>query len=199
MKAAVQRLEDEDHNKDGTLYVQGFIAALLRQEFMRPEARLTKEDLEEVFNLSAQRGKVLLYQSWLQSISTDFVKHFSNIEVPMDTINDSIETRPSNVDDLKKPSYNPYAVDDQLVQSACIKFENFIKSQKDLSLGAIFLILDTNTSNEISFAEFRSKLLQLQTGLTDPEIQALFKSIDVDNNQSIRYDELVERFATLNT
>lgn len=86
-----------------------------------------------------------------------------------------------------------------MVQTACIKFENYIRSQKDLSLGAIFLIIDTNVNNEISFNEFRSKLHSMQAGLNDDEIKALFSSIDKDNSQKIQYDELIERFSTLNT
>jgi Ca2+-binding EF-hand superfamily protein len=70
---------------------------------------------------------------------------------------------------------------------------------QDLSLGAVFTILDTNVSNQITFSEFRSHLHRMDTKLDDEEIMALFKSIDVNNDQAITYDELIEKFSYFNT
>lgn len=93
--------------------------------------------------------------------------------------------------------YSAYQVKDDKVQSACIKFENYMRSQ-DLSLGVLFAILDTNSNNALTFSEFRSKVHQLEMRLDEEEIMALFKSLDKNGNQAINYDELIEKFSTLN-
>lgn len=54
-------------------------------------------------------------------------------------------------------NYNKYDVKESKVQSACIKFENYIRSQ-DLSLGVMFAIMDGDSDKILKFAEFKSKL-----------------------------------------
>lgn len=54
-RTCIKYFEAEDYDKDGQVRVSGFVAALLRPEF-----RVSKEELEEAFHLLAHRG-VLLY------------------------------------------------------------------------------------------------------------------------------------------
>ena len=62
----------------------------------------------------------------------------------------------------------------------------------------LFAILDTNASQEISLPEFRTKIYQMDMRLHDEEIQALFRSIDVNGSGSITYNELIQKFSALN-
>jgi hypothetical protein len=57
IKQIIKYFEAEDLNKDGELFIHGFIAALRREEFRQ----LSKEDLEESFHLISQRNGMLLY------------------------------------------------------------------------------------------------------------------------------------------
>lgn len=65
---------------------------------------------------------------------------------------------------------------------------------RDINLGVMFAILDSNSNNALSFSEFRSKVHQLEMRLEEEEILALFKSLDKNGNQSITFDELIDKF-----
>jgi len=165
---------------------------------------VSKEELEEAFHLLAQRGGVLLYQEWFESLNKDHVQYFSQSihTASRDKLTESTPKHHNQTDvrESRQESYgdyNAYKVKDDKVQSACIKFENYMRSQ-DLSLGVLFAILDTNSNNALTFSEFRSKVHQLEMRLDEEEIMALFKSLDGNGNQSITYDELIDKFSTLN-
>lgn len=84
------------------------------------------------------------------------------------------------------------------MQSAKAKFEQYIR-QKEVNLGVIFSVLDTNSNKEIDIQEFKRKMRGLHTGLDEEEIVALFRSMDINNSQTISYNELVDSFQALNT
>lgn len=75
IKQIIKYFEAEDLNKDGELFIHGFIAALRREEFRQ----LSKEDLEESFHLISQRNGMLLYQQWLLEWNKDWRQYFSHI------------------------------------------------------------------------------------------------------------------------
>lgn len=56
IKLCIRWLEGVDHNKDGYLSVDGFVAALLH-----PELKVSKEEIIEAFYLSANRANLLAY------------------------------------------------------------------------------------------------------------------------------------------
>ena len=64
---------------------------------------------------------------------------------------------------------------------------------RDINLGVMFAILDSNSNHALSFSEFRSKVHQLEMRLEEEEILALFKSLDKNGNQSITFDELIDK------
>ena len=67
------------------------------------------------------------------------------------------------------------------MQSAALKFERYVMSQ-DLSLGVMFAIIDSDADMYVSFAEFKSKLRQMDLRLDDEEILSFFKSLDINGN-----------------
>lgn len=103
----------------------------------------------------------------------------------------------ASIKDTSSTVYNSYVDLQGKAASAKIKFENFIRSE-GLSLGGVFTLIDSNTSNSISFSEFRFKIKMLHMHIDDEEIMALFKSIDINNSKTIAYDELIDFFRNLN-
>ena len=69
---------------------------------------------------------------------------------------------------------------------------------KDINLGVMFAILDSNSNNSLSFQEFRAKVYSLDMRLEEEEILALYKSLDKNGNQLITFDELIDKFCCLN-
>ena len=88
--------------------------------------------------------------------------------------------------------------DSAKLQGACNKVENYIVS-KSLSLGVVFSVMDTDSSKGITYDEFRQKTKMLRIGLDDDEITALFRSLDINHDGTITYQEFVEKFAKVNT
>ena len=80
--------------------------------------------------------------------------------------------------------------------SARQKIENYIISQ-DINLGMMFAIMDTNSNSEISFPEFKQKLRAMHIPLDDEEFQSFFRKLDIDNSQSITFDEMVNEFHSI--
>ena len=56
----------------------------------------------------------------------------------------------------------------------------------------IFRVIDANSSGQIDFAEFKTRVRALHMPLEDDEIIAIFKSMDKDNSNTISYAELCE-------
>lgn len=63
----------------------------------------------------------------------------------------------------------------------------------------MFSVLDTDSSNQIDWAEFKAKVRAMRVGLDEDEIQSLFNKMDINGTRSISFDELVTCFSTVNT
>lgn len=68
-----------------------------------------------------------------------------------------------------------------------------------MNLGVIFAVLDTNSNKNIDFPEFKRKVNTMHMRLDNEEIQSIFRSMDINNDGSIAYNELVEMFSSINT
>lgn len=62
----------------------------------------------------------------------------------------------------------------------------------------MFAIMDSDSDKNLKFSEFRSKLHQIDMRLDEEEIISLFKSLDVNGNGTINYEELINKFSALN-
>ena len=89
-------------------------------------------------------------------------------------------------------------IDQNKVTSARNKIENYLKS-KDMSLGVMFAVIDADSSGAMELPEFRNKIRGLHMNLDDEEATAIFRHLDLNNDGSITYAELVEAFSTINT
>lgn len=89
-------------------------------------------------------------------------------------------------------------VDQNKLQTGKTKFENYIR-QQDVNLGVIFAVLDTDSSKQIDFPEFKRKLRAMHMNLDNDEVTSIFRSMDMNNDGSIAYNELVEMFSGINT
>lgn len=88
--------------------------------------------------------------------------------------------------------------DPSKLAQAKAKFENYLRSQ-DVNLGVIFVVLDTDSNKLITIQEFKSKVRAMHMRLDEDEANALFRHLDINNDGSISYNELVEMFSGLNT
>lgn len=85
-----------------------------------------------------------------------------------------------------------------MLATAKAKVENYIRA-KDINLGIMFSILDTDSNTRITKSEFRQKMRALHMQLDDEEIGAIFRSLDMNSDGAVGYAELVEQFAAINT
>ena len=85
-----------------------------------------------------------------------------------------------------------------MADNAKAKIESYIQD-KNVNLSVIFRVIDANSSGEIDFAEFKTRVRALHMPLAEEEIVAIFKSMDKDNSNTISYAELCEQFAQINT
>ena len=85
-----------------------------------------------------------------------------------------------------------------MLATAKAKVENYIRA-KDINLGIMFSILDTDSNTRITKSEFRQKMRALHMQLDDEEIGAIFRSLDMNLDGAVGYAELVEQFAAINT
>jgi Ca2+-binding EF-hand superfamily protein len=122
--------------------------------------------------------------------------------IPLQPRHESTYTADHSIHD---PSYSlkidhsiTLEVDHHKLVSGKTKFENYIRAQ-DVNLGVIFAVLDTDSSQQIDFGEFKRKLKALHMNLDDDEMASIFKSMDINGSNSITYNELVEMFASINT
>jgi len=70
------------------------------------------------------------------------------------------------------------------------KIEQFMISN-DVTLSIMFNVIDSNSDNRLSKAEFKSKLRGLQMGLEEQELDSLFKDCDLNQDGHISYNEFV--------
>ena len=68
-----------------------------------------------------------------------------------------------------------------------------------MNLGMMFAIIDTNSDSSVSLPEFKQKMRAMHIQLTEDESSAFFRKLDINNSNSIDFDEFVNEFATLNT
>ena len=61
----------------------------------------------------------------------------------------------------------------------------------DVTLSILFNVIDSNSDNRLSKAEFKSKLRGLQIGLEEQELDTLFYHFDLNQDGYISYNELV--------
>jgi Ca2+-binding EF-hand superfamily protein len=174
----------------------GFKAALMQSEF----SKVTSDDLREVFSLCCNWDGELRYHDWLRWLGPEYAQYFTKEHSVVHTYKEaSIITRSETTlkdkdSSLAKSSTELNTV---LAETAKNKLENFIRSE-GISLGGVFALIDTNANDRITFTEFRSKIHMLRINIDDEEIAALFKSIDINNDKSITYAEVVDRFSNLN-
>ena len=75
-----------------------------------------------------------------------------------------------------------------------LKFRNFIRKKglkSMLDLLQQFKICDESGSHNLQKSEFTKALKQANLNLSDPEIEELFKEFDINNSNSISYDEFM--------
>lgn len=58
---------------------------------------------------------------------------------------------------------------------------------RDLSLGAVFQVMDTDSSKGIAFEEFKNKTRMLKMEMTDEEMVVLYKAIDKNGDNNVSY------------
>ena len=78
------------------------------------------------------------------------------------------------------------------------KIEQFMISQ-DVTLSMLFNVIDSNSDNSLSKAEFKQKMRALHMGLEEEELEALFRDLDINNDAKISYNEFVKQFTAVNT
>jgi Ca2+-binding EF-hand superfamily protein len=77
------------------------------------------------------------------------------------------------------------------LQAAKQKIEQFMISQ-DVTLSMLFNVIDTNSDNILSKAEFKHKMRSLHMGLEEEELESLFRDLDINNDASVSYNEFVK-------
>lgn len=77
------------------------------------------------------------------------------------------------------------------------KIEDFIIKQ-DVNLSVIFSVVDTNSDNELSKPEFKSKMRGLIPGIDDQELDAIYRELDQNNDNKISYKEFIRTFSQVN-
>ena len=70
---------------------------------------------------------------------------------------------------------------------------------KDLNIGMMFALIDTNSDSEVQLAEFKRKMRAMHCVLEDDEASAFFRTLDKNNSGTIDYNEFVNEFAAINT
>lgn len=63
----------------------------------------------------------------------------------------------------------------------------------------LFNVIDTNSDNQLSKAEFKQKLRALHLNLEEEELESLFKYLDADRDGCVSYREFIEQFSAANT
>ena len=71
--------------------------------------------------------------------------------------------------------------------------------QQDITLATLFKLIDTNSDEHLSIAEFKQKLKALQTPLDDSEMLTLFQNIDKASTGTINYQMFVQEFPEINS
>lgn len=70
---------------------------------------------------------------------------------------------------------------------------------KDLNIGMMFALIDTNSDSEVSLPEFRRKMRAMHCMLEEDEASAFFRNLDKNNTGNFNFDEFVNEFAAINT
>ena len=78
------------------------------------------------------------------------------------------------------------------------KIEAFMITQ-DVTLSVLFNVIDSNSDNQLSKAEFKQKMRGLHMGLDEAELEVLFKDLDINGDGFISYNEFIKQFTAINT
>jgi Ca2+-binding EF-hand superfamily protein len=70
---------------------------------------------------------------------------------------------------------------------------------QDITLSTLFKLIDTNSDESLTMAEFKQKLKALHTPLDDGEMEFLFKHLDKAAKGSIDYQMFVSEFPEINS
>lgn len=70
---------------------------------------------------------------------------------------------------------------------------------QDVTLSILFNVIDSNSDNRLSKAEFKHKLRGLHMGLEEMELDSLFRDCDVNGDGGVSYNEFVKQFTAVNT
>jgi Ca2+-binding EF-hand superfamily protein len=69
----------------------------------------------------------------------------------------------------------------------------------DITLAALFKLIDTNSDQSLSISEFKTKMRALETPLDDSELNDLFHHLDKTGRGTIDYQMFVEEFPEINS
>ena len=199
----IGNLEQKDFNNDGLLNIDGFLASLRISE-----VGLDNAQLSEAFYLVCGPDETVAYQSWILQKSQTYKVHFTlNVTPRIETSMQSVDAHLSSVheasvnDRISQSNTNQQMMTmntQQKYAAAKQKIEQYIV-QQDLNLGMMFAIMDTDSDSNITFPEFRQKIRAMHIALDDDECSAFFRRLDMNNSQTIDFDEFVNEFATINT
>ena len=202
-------MKEKDINKDGNLNFDGFKAAILKAGDIQ-DFKIMTDELKEIFNLLSKK-KNFAYAEYIIEQSADNRVYFTDIK-NLPSIEDSINA--STI--LDKSAMSEKRPGDPLVRSATVnpvtmgmpsggstaqkptslivakqKIEQFMISQ-DVTLSMLFNVIDSNSDNTLSKAEFKQKMRALHMGLEEEELEALFRDLDVNSDAKISYNEFVK-------
>lgn len=157
---------------------------------------MNSNEAQETFYLISHGGSVLNYREWISDnfpTYRQFLSNFQRADSSLTGRETSHYERSIKIED----SINIENDAPKLTQ-AKIKFENYIRSQ-DVNVGVIFAVLDTESNKAITLSDFKQKVKAMHMRLDDEEANALFRHLDLNNDGSISYNELVEMFSNINT
>jgi len=67
-----------------------------------------------------------------------------------------------------------------------------------VTLHNLFEVIDSNSDKILTKSEFKQKLRGLHIGLTEEEIESLFRDLDVHSDGRIHQQEFIKQFARIN-
>ena len=69
----------------------------------------------------------------------------------------------------------------------------------DIGLSSLFKVIDTNSDEMLSLAEFMQKMKSLQVPLEDLELDALYKILDKTGTGNISLKNFIQEFPEINS
>ena len=150
-KLIISKLEEQDHNQDGLLNVDGFIASL-----MIGEVGLQRAEITECFYLICNSEQMLSYRRWILQQFPDF-KTFFTINVtprePSIRMDESGEIIPGSLIETsmnERSSHRSMTIDNASNRAKYMSVKNKIEQymiQSEYNISMMFAIMDTNSDN----------------------------------------------------